>query len=215
MQKSEKSVSRLAGKKGRRFERQLLLLRELIREPRDMGTVFPSSPVLADEMASALSPSLLRDGVFVELGAGTGPVTEAMLRHGIPAERLYAVEKSRLLADELTKRFPGINVLCCGAEELRDFIRSDAPVKAVVSSLPFRSLPQDVGAAIMREIECVLAPGGFYIQFTYALIGEMPYVPSGFRKLRSHFVLYNIPPAKVEVFRKPKGRGSISNFGVD
>jgi phospholipid N-methyltransferase len=56
----------------------------------------------------------------------------------------------------------------------------------------------------MSETERVLAPGGLFVQFTYALLGEMPYIPKGFRKVRSKLILRNVPPAKVEVFRKPK-----------
>ena len=158
-------------------------------------------------MASAISPTLIRSGRFVELGAGTGPVTEALLRHGVPPERLYVVEKSSALAECLSERFPNVNVLCCSANSIRNRIGDGPPVKAVVSSLPFRSLPEDVSRSIMAEVERILAPGGLYIQFTYALVGEMPFVPPGFRKLRSRIVLRNVPPAKVEVFRKPKRRG--------
>ncbi len=157
-------------------------------------------------MASVLSPALIRSGRFVELGAGTGPVTEALLRHGVQPERLYVVEKSEALAGDLSARFPGVNVLCCSADAISGRIGDGPPVKAVVSSLPFRSLPEDVSRRIMAELERVLSPGGLYIQFTYALIGEMPFVPAGFRKLRSKIVLRNVPPAKVEVFRKPKHR---------
>jgi phospholipid N-methyltransferase len=58
----------------------------------------------------------------------------------------------------------------------------------------------------MSETERILAPGGLFVQFTYALLGEMPFVPKSFRKVRSKIVLRNMPPAKVEVFRKPKAR---------
>jgi phospholipid N-methyltransferase len=81
------------------------------------------------------------------------------------------------------------------------------PVTAVVSSLPFRSLPGDVSASIMSEVDRVLSPGGIFVQFTYALLGKMPFIPPDFRKVRSCFVLFNIPPAKVEVFVKPRLRG--------
>lgn len=188
------------------FTRQYLVIKELLREPRDMGALCPSSPALANEMARSLSPTLMKSGLCVELGAGTGPVTEALLRHGIPPERLYVVEKSPELAELLETRFPATQIRCCGAESIGSHLPSDTPVKAVVSSLPFRSLPEEISRAIISEVERILAPGGLYIQFTYALIGEMPFVPRTFRKLRSHVILYNIPPAKVEVFRKPKTR---------
>jgi phospholipid N-methyltransferase len=97
---------------------------------------------------------------------------------------------------------------------MRNHIKSDVKIRAIISSLPFRTLPSDVGSAIMSEIETVLSPGGLYVQFTYALVGKMLYVPPTFRKLRSQFVLYNLPPAKVEVFRKPKGRMTADGFGA-
>lgn len=157
-------------------------------------------------MASIVSPALIKSGRFIELGAGTGPVTEALLRHGVPPERLYVVEKCDSLAISLSKRFPNVNVLCCSAAEIHGTIGDGPPVKAIVSSLPFRSLPHDVSEAIIAEIERTLVPGGLFVQFTYALLGEMPFVPPNFRKLRSQVVLYNLPPAKVEIFRKPKHR---------
>lgn len=179
-----------------------LFLRELIRSPRNTGALCPSSPALARKMAEAFSPDVFKSGYIVELGAGTGSVTRALLSGGIPPERLVVVEKSEPLALCLRERFPLANVLCCGAEEIG--ARMGRPVKAIVSSLPFRSLPKDACEAIMSEVEEILAPGGIFVQFTYALIGEMPFVPRSFRKLRSSVVLLNIPPAKVEVFRKPK-----------
>jgi phosphatidylethanolamine/phosphatidyl-N-methylethanolamine N-methyltransferase len=162
-------------------------------------------------MASAISPDLMRSGLFVELGAGTGPVTEALLRRKIPPERMVVIEKSPALAECLSLRFPEVKIICCGAEEMRDRLGTDLPVRAIVSSLPFRSLPSSVSCSIMKEIETVLAPGGLYIQFTYALIGEIPYIPAAFHKIRSNLVLCNLTPAKVEVFRKPKVREEVSD----
>ena len=197
----------------KKLEQQFLLLRELIRDPREMGALCPSSSALAEEMAASVPESFFKSGLFVELGAGTGPVTEALLKHGVPPERLFVVEKSSALAECLERKFPTVRVLCCDAGDLQSLMPEGQPVRAVVSSLPFRSIPVEVGRSIMAEIEGILAPGGLFVQFTYALIGDMPLVPASFRKLRSHFVLYNIPPAKVEVFRKPKDRVPLLDDG--
>lgn len=180
-----------------------LVLRELVRAPGDMGAVCPSSPALASAMAESISPSLLGpEDLVAELGAGTGPVTSALLEGGVPHGKLLVLEKSEPLADCLKKKFHGVNVQCAAAEDLEE-IASGKPIRAIVSSLPFRSLPRDVSVSIMNTIESALAPGGLYVQFTYALIGEMPFVPRTFRKIQTRFVFCNIPPAKVEVFRKP------------
>ncbi|MDR0616883.1 MAG: methyltransferase domain-containing protein [Synergistaceae bacterium] len=179
-------------------------MKELLRAPKDIGALCPSSSALANEMARPFSASFLKSGFLVELGAGTGPVTEALLRRGIPPSKIAVVEKSEALALCLKERFPDANVICCPAEELKANLNGLGPVLAVVSSLPFRSLPSAVGMAIMSEAERVLAPGGLFVQFTYALLGEMPYIPKSFRKVRSKLILRNVPPAKVEVFRKLK-----------
>jgi phosphatidylethanolamine/phosphatidyl-N-methylethanolamine N-methyltransferase len=191
---------------GRGFSQQALILRELLRTPRDIGALCPSSAALANEMARPFSASFLKSGCLVELGAGTGPVTEALLRRGISPSRIAVVEKSQALAVCLKERFPDANVICCSAEELEANLGGLGSVLAVVSSLPFRSLPSASCTAIMSEVERILVPGGLFVQFTYALLGEMPFIPKSFRKVRSKVILRNVPPAKVEVFRKPKPR---------
>jgi phospholipid N-methyltransferase len=190
-----------------KFAQHALILKELLKTPGDIGALCPSSTALADEMVRSLPASFWEAGYLVELGAGTGPVTEALLRRGIPPSRLAVIEKSDVLAECLKKRFRDVSVICCSAEKLSFHLHGYGPVMAVVSSLPFRSIPAEMSVAIMSEVERVLSPGGLFVQFTYALIGEMPFVPKSFRKLRSSVVLFNIPPAKVEVFRKPKSRG--------
>jgi phospholipid N-methyltransferase len=194
-------------KKG--FERQMLVLKALARNPRDMGTLFPSSHYLAGAMAGAVSPRMTKNGVFVELGAGTGPVTEALLKRGIPPERLIVIEKSPALAECLHERFPHVDVRCCGAEVMGACLPEKARVSAIISSLPFRSLPREVSISIMREVERTLSSGGIFVQFTYALVGKMPFIPAEFRKVRTRLVPFNVPPARVEVYLKPRDKGVI------
>lgn len=184
--------------------RQLLVLKELALNPRDIGSLCPSSPALAREMARAISARVGPNDVFIEIGAGTGPVTEALLQRGIPPDRLIVIEKSPALAECLASRFPHVNVNCSGAENMSECLNGDERVRAIVSSLPFRSLPRKMSLSIMAEIENVLAPRGLFIQFTYAIAGEMHFIPRGFKKLRSNIVFLNIPPAKVEVYMKPR-----------
>jgi phospholipid N-methyltransferase len=188
----------------------MLVLRALARNPRGMGTLFPSSSYLAGTMAGAVSPRMAKNGVFVELGAGTGPVTEALLKRGIPPERLIVIEKSPVLAECLHERFPLVDVRCCGAEEMGVCLPESTRVSAIISSLPFRSLPREVSVSIMREVERTLSLGGIFVQFTYALVGKMPFIPAEFRKVRTRLVPFNVPPAKVEVYLKRRGKGVIA-----
>lgn len=176
-------------------------VKELIRDPRGMGSVMPSSRFLARSMAGAIPREMIGSGKIVELGAGTGVVTKAIFGRGVSVRDLYVVERSSHLADMLSMRFPGAQVLCRSADDIAGEIAG--PVRAVISSLPFRSLPEDLCVSIMKEIERILAPGGLYVQFTYALLGPLPYAPPGFEEVGSSLTLFNVPPAKVVVLRKP------------
>ena len=172
-------------------------------DPRGIGAVAPSSRKLGRTMASFVD----RDRLVVEVGAGTGPVTEALLESGVPAERLVAVEQSGRLAEHLTRRFPAICVVEGDAAEIGKYIGDEqvGKVGAVVSSLPLRSLPKGVCTAIVAEMHRILAPDGLVIQFTYDP-RQGDFYRDGFERVDHRWVLGNLPPARVDVFEKDAGR---------
>jgi phospholipid N-methyltransferase len=183
----------------------VLFVREALSNPRDVGALFPSSRTLARKMAALVDPA--EDSYVLELGAGTGVVTEALLEHGIPPQRLIVLERSTSLADLLRSRFPSTRVICGDAADLRLLLRhhqgpgpkpGSASIR-IVSSLPLRVLPPDKVHAILREIAGVLRPGGSWIQYTYAL-GQRE-VPAGFVRQQTTLVWQNVPPARVDVFK--------------
>ncbi len=183
---------------------QMLFIQEWAHSPMSIGAVCASSPFLADTMAQAVP--LEKSGLIVELGAGTGSVTKALLRAGIAPERLRVIEKSDRLAGFLQQQFPDVQILGAGAETLRQIVETagrGATVDAIVSSLPLRSLPQAICKEILEQVANVLCVRGVYVQFTYALFGqEISNLPPNLRKVHTQTVLRNIPPAKVEVYRK-------------
>lgn len=174
--------------------------REAFTNPREIGAVVPSSPTLARRMARLVSPEA--QGLVVELGAGTGVVTKALLDRGISPSRLFAVELSPSLTRHLHKRFLDVQVLCGDAANLRRLLRragadTQATPVTIVSSLPLRSLPAPKVHAIVREIGALIRPSGRWIQYTYALAHRR--FPTGFTRSQSSFVWGNIPPARVDV----------------
>ena len=116
----------------------LLFTLEILRSPRAMGAVCPSSDALAQQVVQHVPLNVA--GKVVELGAGTGAITRALLRHGVPPPKLIVVERSRLLANQLRRRYPRITVAEGDAAHLASHLQSQ-PVRAVVSGLPLRSLP--------------------------------------------------------------------------
>lgn len=177
----------------------MIFLREAVCHPRSIGALVPSSPALARRMAGEV-PDLPQASV-IELGAGTGVVTEFLLKHGLPPSRLLAVEQSPALAAMLQQKFPAIRVVCGDAGDLTDILHRagvGGQRHDVVSSLPLKSLPTDSVQRIRAAIGKVLSAGGIWIQFTYSL-GRAP-APPGFLLLRSSVVWANMPPARLDVF---------------
>lgn len=186
-----------------------LFLKRWLRRPFAMGAVMPSGRLLAEEMARATLAALgTRQGHVVELGAGTGEVTKALLAAGIPARRLALVERDPELAVFLRRHFPGQQIVEGDAARLPRLISDHglAPIAAVVSSLPLLSLPAEVVNGIVGGVFESLPRGGALVQFTY---GPKPPVPRALRE-RLHLVgthgkrvWRNVPPAVVWTFRRP------------
>ena len=115
-----------------------LFLREWLRRPQQIGSLVPSSDNLGHAMSGWL-PSDPAD-LVLELGPGTGSITRSLLEHGVPPERLVAIEMSPRLSGLLMRRFPGIHVIQGDAQEMERLLRPHTSnarrVGTVVSSLP-------------------------------------------------------------------------------
>ncbi len=141
------------------------------------------------------------EGTVVELGAGTGVVTQALLDQGLPADKLIVVEQSPILARHLEIRFPQLTVLQGDAAHLMDLLGARAQqVSAVVSSLPLRSLPRATVDCIGRELDRLLPRGATFIQFSYSLRRSVLDWAPNTTCVRSCTIWRNLPPARVNTF---------------
>lgn len=178
-----------------------LFTREIWANPRAMGAACPSTPSLASRMAARVP--LDRDGLVVELGGGTGAVTAALLKHGVPPWKLVVVERSPILTDHLRRRFPQLRIIQGDAAQLSHLLgRRPLRINSIVSSLPLRSLHPATTRAISHQFETLLESDGLLVQFTYDLRGTRARLPSCFRRVSSKIVWGNLPPARVEVFER-------------
>jgi phosphatidylethanolamine/phosphatidyl-N-methylethanolamine N-methyltransferase len=194
--------SSLIGNQGKQpLASWMLFAREALRNPRAIGTVFESSTKLAREIAQFVP--LNDSGLILELGGGTGKVTEALLKRGLDPERLVSVELSGNLANYLHKRFPKVRIIKGDALHLCKLLGNDAQrVSTIVSGLPFRSLPHPVGQGIIKQIAEILPENGLLIQFTYDLSGQAPsFLHHHFKAVSHKIVWSNLPPARVNVYQ--------------
>lgn len=174
-------------------------VRAWVRDPAAVGAICPSSDRLALQIAQQVE--LGAEGWVVELGAGTGAVTAALLRHGVRPERLVVIERSACLVRHLRRRFPQLRVILGDAAQGSALIDHEA-VAALVSGLPLRSLPADQVALITQKWSTAAGPHLRIIQFTYALRGASAWGAAGMKLAAVQTVWINLPPARVEVFTR-------------
>ncbi|MDG4648956.1 methyltransferase domain-containing protein [Roseibacterium sp. SDUM158017] len=178
-----------------------LFLGQLLRRPHQVVALAPSSRFLCAEMTAGIDPTA---GPVIELGAGTGNITQAILDRGVRPAQLHSIEMNPDFCDRLRARFPGLNVHCMSAGDVGSL--PVARAQAVVSGLPLLSMPPELQRAILGGGFARLRPGGTFVQFTY---GPKPPVARPVREdldldwRVSGRIWWNLPPARVYRFHRP------------
>ncbi|WP_232628402.1 class I SAM-dependent methyltransferase [Methylobacterium sp. Leaf118] len=181
-------------------------LRSWLERPLVTGAVTPSGKMLARTMASYADPSV--PGPVIELGPGTGPVTEALIRRGFEEERLILVEFNPDFCALLRRRFPRTTVIRGDAYRIRETLSSvaDASCAATISSLPLFTKPLEHRLDLLQGAHDLMRPGAPFVQFTYAVVPPIPAKceAGSYTASRSNKVWLNLPPARVWVYRRPE-----------
>lgn len=173
-------------------------LRSWASDPLRVAAVAPSGDTLSRLMTQEIAPG---DGPVLELGAGTGVFTRALLERGVPEAHLTLVEYGSDFARMLQARFPKARVLWMDAAQIGNHdLYPGAAANAVVSGLPLLSIPPRKVIAILVGAFGFLRPGGSLYQFTY---GPRCPVPRpildrlGLKARRIGGTVRNLPPAAV------------------
>jgi len=172
-----------------------------LKNPKNVGAVAPSGPVLSRTMAAIVDPSL--DGPIVELGPGTGPVTAALLERGIDPKRLVLVEYDGDFCMTLRAKYPQVNVVQGDAFALDETLSGHAssPLCAVVSSLPLLNFANEQRQKLIESAMKMLRPRSPFIQFTYGANSPLPVESHLYETSASKRIWWNLPPARVWTYR--------------
>jgi phosphatidylethanolamine/phosphatidyl-N-methylethanolamine N-methyltransferase len=188
-------------KKPLRLDDEMRFIRTWFENPLSTGAVMPSSKALARTMASYVDPQ--STGPVIELGPGTGPVTEALVQRGVDPKRLILVEFDPDFCRLLRTRYPAATVVQGDAYRLKrllgDTVRD--PAAAMVSGLPLVTKPLRTRLRLISDALGLLAPGAPFIQFTYAMVPPIPKGLSSITAKASDLIWLNLPPARVWVYR--------------
>ncbi len=174
-------------------------LRGLISNPRGVSAPTPSSPTLSRRIAEQVDAA--REGLVVELGPGTGVVTQALLARGIVPQRLIAIEQTASFANLVRRRLPAVRVHQGDALAFEKYLPRDIAVAAIVSGLPLLQFPVEQRVSLLRRALACQDEGGCFVQLSYSWRPPVP--PDPGMLLEKTVVWRNFPPAHVWTYRRP------------
>lgn len=182
----------------KKTDENLLFIKSWVQNPKALGAIAPSSEALGKFISKQIT--LGSDEFIVEVGAGTGSLTDELLVSGIAPEKLIVVELDEKLAAFLRKKLPAqVCVIQGNAEDLAkilpDFARGH--IATVISGIPMMNLRKDEQLRIISSCFDVMKEGGYLLQFTYGPLSPIPAKKLGLAKKRVGHVLMNIPPATI------------------
>src|ERR1700746_49947 len=200
--KIEQQIKRFELKRGIRIDDEARFIRSWFERPLSTGAVTPSGKILARAMARYVDPKSA--GPVVELGPGTGPVTDALVAAGVHRSRLVLVEFNPAFCRILRARYPEATLVQGDAYSMRRLLEALLlqPAAAVVSGLPLVTKPITMRLRLVRAAFDLMLPGAPFVQFTYSVASPLPKRLGGFTVEASERIWMNIPPARVWVYRK-------------
>lgn len=181
-------------------------LRGFARNPAQVGSVVPSSRYLEQRLVREARIAEAR--TVVELGPGTGGTTAAFLRAMSPAARLLAIELDPEFHQYLCSSLEDSRLILelGSAERLADFLaahRLPAP-DAIVSGIPFSTMPRNVSDRVAAAVAQVLRPGGRFVAYqvrAHVAAFVSPYLGQPDKQ----WEVVNVPPVRVFTWVKAGG----------
>jgi len=189
-------------------------------QPESMGAVAPSSRHLAEALSEYVQPgTVLEPRRFLEVGPGTGAVTQEIVKHVGPADCLDVVELDGELAQMLREKYAGEPRVCVHHCSIVDWKPSYA-YDAVVVGVPFNALPHSLVQEIWEHLKTLSKTGATTAYFSYWGLPEVKKAllskeeRRDFKKIQKYLkALYhahgtgkkkiwpNVPPAVVRYLR--------------
>jgi phosphatidylethanolamine/phosphatidyl-N-methylethanolamine N-methyltransferase len=181
---------------------RIAFLRGFLKHPQQVGSIIPSSQFLERRIARLAGVGSAR--VVVELGPGTGGTTRALLKSMRDRARLLCLELNPQFHD-IVRRIddPRLIVHHGSAEELGAVMERHGleDADAIVSGIPFSTMPPSVAGRILDGIYAALVPGGRFVAYQvrgHVEVLSRPY----FGPAQVNVELLNIPPVRIYRWEK-------------
>jgi phosphatidylethanolamine/phosphatidyl-N-methylethanolamine N-methyltransferase len=186
-----------------RIEDEVRFFKTWATSPLKMGAVTPTSRALANLMVEYARPDPA--GYVLETGPGTGVVTEALIRAGIPAERIVSLEYDKGFCRLLRKRFPKAHILQGDALDLDKALGEFRAVtfSAGLSGIPLLNLPKGKRPLYLESMLDRIVPGGVVSQLSYSFTPPQEAIAGRLAVRKSKWVAYNFPPGRAWIYTRP------------
>lgn len=188
---------------------KILFLKEFIQKQKQVGSLFPSSKKLA---LSMIEPIDLNEPLnILEVGAGTGAITDQLILKIRPQDKLHIVELNTNLYNLLLNKYKNIdNVFIYNQDIIH--LNFNINFDYIVSSLPFNSFDYNLTVNILDKYKDILNKNGTLIFFEYVGLSHLKsFKKNSFYHIKKQkinksikkqkIVFNNFPPAKVTTLR--------------
>ena len=180
-----------------------LLFSAFLKNPKEVGSIMPSSKFLVNEMMKNIEFENVR--YIAEYGSGTGIITREILKRARKDAKILCFETNKRLYNYLKKNINDARVIIIndGAENIRRYMKKYCIPKIdyVVAVLSFSTLGSDKKGLIIKETKKALRNKGKFVFCRYLPHFEK-YLQKHFSRVYMKFVPLNIPPSLVYVCEK-------------
>lgn len=186
----------------KKFNEEIRFFRGMMQGPKTVGAIAPTSSVTARRMASIVNPA---SGLPVlELGPGTGVITKAILARGVEPENLVSVEYSEDFYHHLTDSYPRVQFVHGDAFKLDKTlgVLSGQTFDCVISAVPLLNFPMHARVALIEDLLSRVPAGRPVIQISYGPMSPVIAKPHSYHIQHFDFVVRNIPPAQLWIYRR-------------
>ena len=144
-----------------------LWFKNYIKHPLEIGAIFPTSKITSKLMASELD--IKKDSIVVELGPGTGKITQAILDKGVNEKNLILVEINNQFSNALKIKYPQVEIFTEDAVSFFEKFeeRYKRKIDIIISAIPLVSLDKNNNDLLCDLAMKNLSAKGKFIQITY------------------------------------------------
>lgn len=179
-------------------EQMLVFAKNFFRNPKQVGSIVPSSRFLIDKLLAPVNWDKCK--VIVEYGPGIGNISIEILKRMRHDAKMILLELNDDMAEYLQQAFkdPRVISLHRSAEDIVEVLKEYNLDKAdyVISGIPFSMLPTGVADNVIKSTWRALRPGGQFLIYQYRL-KILDYLRKVFTKIETKFEPINVPPAHV------------------